>query len=220
MTFRPVSPLGLLGWLLMSAAVLVPLGLGPARVLGPRPDLQWAVANHQFMPRGSHVGEERGYTPGFTLLLSNEGGADTGEVTILLQREPALVELYRDTFEGTGRLSDGADRLRSGDFERTANGAVLRLDPVRPGEEVRVDLFRLHHLEVDAVRDGEAEVAPTELDLTEFPGTPLLPDWAVYSGGLLLAGLAVQNVAMRRRLAGQGSANRAHLGQAAAGRGA
>lgn len=185
--------LRLLPALLILGAVLLPLGSGAWRLIHREPDLRWTLVDQFVFSGRAPETELYKYGTGFRLILANEGTAPTAPIRILLDRTPVdLAPL----------LPEGVDYR---EFEREEDAGVepdhvIEVSSLSPGERAA---FRIWGMGREMIRSIEAEggeVRWTKTPLPDFRPEPWLPNWAALSGGLLLAGLALQNLRLRREL--------------------
>ena len=185
MTNRLLARLGLL---LMAAAVAVPLAWGFASVLIRQPDLQWAAVNPFFRPSRMAAEFRAEYSFGFTLVLKNRGDAPTEPVRVLLDYPPRHFEI----------VERGPD-----DYTVTPvgeEGLAIDLGPLEPDERVRILIYELNDFQVE-VLEGDERLYPLPYEIGVFDQSLRLPRWAALGGALLLAGLALHTVALRRTAA-------------------
>jgi hypothetical protein len=175
-----------LGQLLVLLALLVPLGLWIVARVPARPDLRWTTTDSFAQSERAVPQTEYGY--GFSILLRNEGNAPTGPIEIDLRDTPADI---RPVF----------DSLIDWSSTPTEDGVTLSLGPLDPDERARFIIYGSIDFMVDEVRMDGQHVPLSSLTRRTFQPAPRLPDWAALAGAFLLAGLALQNLALRRRLA-------------------
>jgi hypothetical protein len=85
-----------------------------------------------------------------------------------------------------------------GDYElvSTDEGATLDLGAMEPDERLEVVLFHVTWMDVDAVLHGDEAIAETDRP-SLFDPRLHLPRWVALAALFLLAGLAVQVLALR-----------------------
>ena len=76
---------------------------------------------------------------------------------------------------------------------------------MEPGDGLEVTLYRVTWMDVDAVLQGDMAVAQIDRP-SFFDDRVRLPRWTLLAGLFLLAGLAVQVLALRRQKGGNGVA--------------
>lgn len=179
--------LRLLPALLILAAILLPLGSGAWRLVQREPDLRWTVIDRFAFSASAPDTEFYQYGTGFVLILGNEGTAPTAPVRITLDRAP--VDLY-------AYLPDGMDYTES----ETEEGHVIELSPLPTGKRASIRVWGMIDDMIRSVETGGERAYPTERPSAYFRPEPWLPNWAVLSGAVLLAGLALQNLRMQREL--------------------
>lgn len=84
----------------------------------------------------------------------------------------------------------------------TDEGMIIDLGPRAPEETLQIILFRVSSVDVRDVLHGGEPIEMFEAP-PRFDPRLRLPRWALLAGLFLLAGLAVQNIAIRRRPAGR-----------------
>jgi hypothetical protein len=179
-----------LSLLLILAAVLVPLGLKAPDLLA-RPDLHWTTTAHFFAPRQSSDEIREHYGFGFTVLLANDGDAPTGEVWVTLDEVPEHVDLLAlDLEDVTMGPAPG----------RWGHGYEIRLGSLAPGQRVGLPVYRAPFDMVTVTEDG-AEVPEDFQNPSDFTPRAWVPDWAIYGGALLIAGLILRVLVLQRRVA-------------------
>ena len=191
---RRSSFLGPLARLLLAGTIVAPLLLGLVQIIPSRPDVQWAVSVPWFGGPQMGVPMEHHFDPpwGFSMVLVNQGPVDSEDVRIVLDLMPSNLDM-------TGRMAL--------DYELTPTdeGAVIDLGPMEPRERIELTIFRVNAIDVSDVLHGGEPIERTDRPPL-FDSAVRLPHWAVVADLFLLAGLAVQNVAMRRRASGQRAA--------------
>jgi hypothetical protein len=186
---------------LLAAAVVAPVLFGLAQVIPPRPEVEWAISVPWFGGPMTGVPTEDQFDPpwGSKLILRNTGNVESETLRIVMESQypaaparPSHVEVDRD-----GR----------GDHELipTENGAILDLGTLEPGDGLEVTLYRVTWRDIDSVLQSDAPVP--HIDRPSFFDDRLrLPRWVALGALFLLAGLAVQVLALRSRPAGRHSA--------------
>jgi hypothetical protein len=189
-TDRLHALLARLGLLLMIAAVAAPLLWGAAHVVIRRPDLQWAAVNEFWRPARMAIELQSDYNFGYTLVLKNRGNAPTEPVRILFDYPPRHYEMVERGPEDYTTAQVGEE------------GLAVDLGPLEPGERIRMFVYDQTTLQLDVLEGGE-RIRPFYRDVGIFDERLLLPRWAALAGTLLLAGLALQTLALRRSLRAQ-----------------
>jgi hypothetical protein len=194
MTSRLAPLLDRLARLLLIGVAAAPLLLAAAQSLPPRPHVQWAVSVPWFGgPRMGVAMENRSDAPwGSSIVLANTGNEDSEDVRIVFGTPGDSWPARPSNVDVRGR------DLTEFELIPTDEGMIIDLGPIEAGESVEVTLFRVNWFDVDEVLHGDD---PVELTVppSRFDPRVRLPLWAVVAGLLLLAGVVVQNLAMRRR---------------------
>ena len=198
MTNRFALLLDRLARVLLAGAVVAPVLFGLAQVIPSRPDVQWAISVSRF--GGPETGvpySERADAPwGFSLVLLNSGNATGEDVRIVLGSPVPEAPERPSHVEVSGRPPTGYELIP------TDTGLILNLGTLEPGEGHEVTLYRFTSPFIEAVLHGDVPVARTPRP-PFFDPRPRLPRWALLAGLFLLAGLAVQVLAMWSRTAGR-----------------
>ena len=187
MTNRLARLLDPLARLLLIGTFAAPLILVVAQAIPSRPDVRWAVSVPWFGGPRMGVPIEDHFDPpwGFSMVVVNQGPVDSEDVRIVLDLMPSNLDV-------AGRS------LREYELIPTDEGAVIDLGPLEPHERIELTVFRVNGVDVDSVLHGGQPIEIT-------PRPPLfdfrvrLPRWALLAGLFLLAGLALQVLAMRSR---------------------
>ena len=189
MTDRSATFLDRLGLVLMAAALLLPLGLGLAQVVAPRPHLQWAVVSVLSRSDNYLLQESGRYGYGYSIMLVNSGSAATDPVRIVLDQVPEHVDV----------LGHGDDHA----LQPTGLGLDIALDPILPGHYTLIEIFGLTSDSTEAVLEGSRAVEEGTLHRSSFADPrPWLPNWAIAALGLLLSGLLLRGPGLRGRWRG------------------
>lgn len=171
----------------LALALLVPLGTGIGHLLTPRAELAWAVTSDYQVPRDAALFESRRWTYGGVLAFANLGRATTGEVRVLFERAPEHLDAY--------------DRTAGLDLSLAQDQPAVVIGPVEPGHEIFVHVFGISPWAsgVTVLEDGQPvegrRMYPPRLEAPR----PWLPGWLLWSGALLLAGLGLEILSLRRR---------------------
>jgi hypothetical protein len=186
------SLLNRLSLLLVLAAVLVPLRLQAPDLFLARPHLRWTTMDRFFPPRQSSEEMREHYWWEFTLLLANEGEAPTGEVRVVIDYVPEHVHL----------LAIGLDDATMGPAPGrwSEEGYEVRLGSLNPGQRVSLPIYRAPFDAVTVTEDGE-RVWEDFQNPGDFTPHARFPDWALWGGALLIAGLVLRILALQRRVA-------------------
>lgn len=175
----------------LALALLVPLGTGLGHLLVPRAELAWAVTSDYQVPNDAELFESRRWTYGGVLALANLGRATTGEVRILFEWAPEHV--------------DALNRTEGIDLSPAEDSPAVVIGPMEPGHEVVVHVFGYspYASGVTVLEDGQPvegqRLYPPRLEAPR----PWLPGWLLGSGALLLAGLGLEVLSLRRRTASE-----------------
>ncbi len=201
MTVRLASLLDRMAQVLLVGAIVAPLLFALAQVIPSRPNVRWAVSVPWFGGPQTGVPSEDQFDPpwGSSLVLFNDGTAESEDVRIVLGNSPPAGPARPSHVEVRGRAPTEYEVIP------TDTGAILDLGPMEPGEGLEVTLYRVTWLDVDVVLEGDEPVAETDRP-PPFDPRVRLPRWALVAGLFLLAGLAVQTFALRRRTSGKGVA--------------
>ena len=193
MTDRLAPLLDHLATFLLIGVVAAPLLLAAVQTIPARPNVQWMAASPFYGPV-TGVPMEYHFDPpwGFSVFLSNTGTGASEDVQIVLgaslPRAPARPSNV-----------DILDRsILDYELVTTDEGMIVDLGPMEPGETLQVILFRVSSGDVrDVLHGGE----PIEMFQAppRFDQRFRLPLWALLGGLFLLAGVVVQNLAMRSR---------------------
>lgn len=180
--------------LLLIGVVAAPLLLTAVQSLPPRPDVQWTVSVPWFGGPRMGVPLEDHFDPpwGSTLVLTNTGNEESEDVRLVLGAPGDAWPARPSNVDVAGRSPAEFELIP------TDEGMIIDLGPMKPGERIEVILFRVTWMDVDEVLDGDDAVEMTR-PLPLFDPRIQLPRWAALAGLFLLAGLTVQNLAMRRR---------------------
>ena len=180
-----LSLLGRLARDVLAGTVVAPRLPALVQSVPGRPGVRWMAADYFSGPWTGVSGDHRFDPPwGFWVFLTNPGNARSEAVRLVLSRAPEHVDVL-----------DG--RRAEHELIPTREGMTIDMGPMEPGESVRVVLFRVSPLELDRVLRRGEPVAMTEPPPC-FDPRVRLPRWAVVAGLFLLAGLAVQTLALRR----------------------
>jgi hypothetical protein len=177
----------LLPSLLLLAALLLPMAAGLWHRLHPEPDLRWTLIESFYASPESPHPEDYEYGTGFTLLLRNIGNAATpGPVRVELMRPPADLRLH-------------TPRGLTASHVEIGGGHFIEVAPMEPGHSALLIVYGTTEPRGVAVA-GES-IDRTELPPPDFAPEPWLPNGAVPSLALLLAGLALLTLQLHRRAA-------------------
>lgn len=194
MTRRFAFLLDRLAVILLIGVVAAPLLLAAVQSLPPRPHLQWAVSVPWFGGPRYGVPLEDHFDPpwGSSIVLANTGNEESEDVRIVMG-EPG------DTWPARPSNVD-VDGRSPTEFELipTDEGMIIDFGSMEPGERIEVILFRVTWMDVDEVLHGDESIEMSDRPPL-FDPKVRLPRWSVVAGLFLLAGLAVQNLAMRKR---------------------
>ena len=201
MTNRLTPLLDRLARILLIGVVAAPLLLVAAQTIPARPDVRWAVSVPWFGgPRAEIALEERVDPPwGSSIVVVNRGTVRSEDVRIVLSASLPAAPAQPSHVEVGGRSMMDVELIP------TEEGMIIDLGPMAPGERLEVILYRVNWMDVDEVLHGEEPIERTVMP-SMFDPRIRLPLWALLAGLFLLAGLAVQNLAMRRRAAGRQAA--------------
>jgi hypothetical protein len=181
---------------LLWGAVAAPLLLLLAQAVPGRADIRWSVSVPWFgPPQIGTTATERTYGPwGSALALANTGTGDSEPVRIVLGAELPRAPTLPSVVEVRGRDLDEYELVP------TETGGIVELGPLEPGERLEVTMYHVTWMDVEEVLHGDEPVPMTEPAPRFDPRLPV-PRWAALGVLLLLAGLAVQVLALRSRAA-------------------
>ncbi len=179
--------LGGLSRLALAGAVALPIGLWVNRTFFPEPHLQWSIVESQIGRYDDEYLSRDTPRSSLTIELINTGPMITDEIRVELAGNPEAVYVPMSPNDPV-IVTEGP-------------GTVVELGRLRLGEVAQITRFGNISSEI-TVLEGERQVE----DIPRVPGgfaQPLawFPDWAIYAGGLLLAGLALEVLRLRRVLA-------------------
>jgi hypothetical protein len=185
--------LHLLPALLILAAVLLPLGSGVWRLVQHEPDLHWTLTDEFVFSGRAPETEFYQYGTGFRLILANEGTASTAPIRITLDRAPVdLAPLLPDDVDYTEFASEEDAGVET--------DHVIELTPLPPGKRAAFRIWGMGREMIRSIEADGSDVRGMKSPLPDFQPEPWLPNWAVLSAALVLAGLALQNLRLRREL--------------------
>ena len=196
MTDRLAPLLDRVAVLLLIGVVVAPLLLAAVQSLPPRAHVQWTVSVPWFRGPQMGVASELRFDPpwGSAIVLVNTGNEDSEDVRVVLGEpgDPWPTRPSHVDVRGRGMT----------EFELipTDEGMIIDLGPMEPGESVELTLFRVNWIDIDQVLNGDEAIRRT-VPPSRFDPRIRLPRWAALAGLFLLAGLAVQNLGIRRRAA-------------------
>jgi len=167
-----------------------------AQIIPPRPNVQWAVSVPWFGGPRMGVALELQFEPpwGSSIVLVNTGNEESEDVRIVLGASLPAAPARPSNVDVIGRSMTEFELIP------TEEGMIIDLGPMESGERIEVTIYRVTWMNVDDVLEGDEPVERTDR-LSLFDPRVRLPGWAALAGLLLLAGLTVQNLAMRRWMA-------------------
>jgi hypothetical protein len=194
-TDRLYALLARLGLLLLAAALAAPLAWGAAQAVIHRPDLQWTTVNQFWRPVFMAYELQADYSFGFTLILKNRGDAPSGPARVVLRMPPRHFDVLDRPLDGYTTTPIITEPLGE-------EGLAIDLGPLEAGERVAIVFYEVTELDVDVLENGEP-LHRLQDDVSAFDQRLHLPRWAGLAGALLLTGLALQTLALRRAMRAQ-----------------